>query len=501
MKVLQCVVVIIYVACVMADQLYTDDDEFSDEVKKELGVSLDEIGRRKTEILEDHLSGYSNASHLVRYAVDGPATYWVSSLQSVFEISVFKSSGWKLVAHPLQATVCYLTRKSHKHHLSAVMNGHAAIPTDSLPLLLNRVEGLISLTDKCNLQESLGAYGGTKAQLLQKRSYIIGSQADCEAFLAEPDLNKKTWVHKLARQSQGVGISFHPPGFTEKNGPCDPQKKGTYSERSLVQEHIDFPMLLSSRKCEFRAYWLIASVDPFIVLLYNNGTTRLATSEYSTENWNNPLKHILNTKQQKRGLNEGHLETTEDVSYESVADDLKWTWARAAREMEKQGRVDTAEQWLSSLREGFQDRVRIVARALEPEMRKLNPFRAGRNRRWELVGLDAILEDTLQRKQTMCPGEAEDCALPVEGRDVAGGLRMFVTEVQIGPGLSTDSALKKVLIPPMLREAMNLILEIDARRAQNKSLDNLPLENWMYVINDAANHPAELVSDDTAFLL
>jgi len=50
---------------------------------------------------------------------------------------------------------------------------------------------------------------------------------------------------------------------------------------------------------EIRTYWVIASVDPLIVL-YRDGTVRLTTQNYQHGDWENPLIHITNTKQQKK---------------------------------------------------------------------------------------------------------------------------------------------------------------------------------------------------------
>ena len=45
----------------------------------------------------------------------------------------------------------------------------------------------------------------------------------------------------------------------------------------IVQRYIRNPLLLSGRKSEIRLYWLIANLDPLIVLLYREGTVRLNT--------------------------------------------------------------------------------------------------------------------------------------------------------------------------------------------------------------------------------
>ncbi|MBT7874247.1 MAG: hypothetical protein HN758_07465, partial [Verrucomicrobia bacterium] len=40
----------------------------------------------------------------------------------------------------------------------------------------------------------------------------------------------------------------------------------------VAQRYIKRPLLLDGRKSEVRFYWLIASVDPLLVLIYPEGT-------------------------------------------------------------------------------------------------------------------------------------------------------------------------------------------------------------------------------------
>ena len=63
---------------------------------------------------------------------------------------------------------------------------------------------------------------------------------------------------------------------------------------------------------------------------------------------------------------------------------------------------------------------------------------ARKNRRFELFGLDIILEDTTTRLADNGADNLGDGGTVVE----PGGLRAWVTEAQVGPGLSLDSKTK-----------------------------------------------------------
>jgi hypothetical protein len=61
------------------------------------------------------------------------------------------------------------------------------------------------------------------------------------------------WQFKaLRRQDRARGN--HP--ITDKN------------QQAIIQRYIKDPLLLESRKSEARVYWLVASLDPFMALLY-----------------------------------------------------------------------------------------------------------------------------------------------------------------------------------------------------------------------------------------
>jgi len=173
---------------------------------------------------------------------------------------------------------------------------------------------------------------------------------------------------------------------------------------------------------EIRTYWFI-TLDPLRVF-YHDGTVRLTTRDYKAEDWNDPLIHITNTKQQKLA----------DPNYQNTASERKWTLPDLGQYLQAQGKIEDGAKFLTTLKDTLKDNIGTVARASLPHFLSLKK-RGGWDGRYELLGMDVIL-----------------------GND----LRVWMTEIQDGPSLSRDpGTIKEKLIPEILAEMADIILEID----------------------------------------
>ena len=387
---------------------------------------------------ESHVPGYGEAGRLAQYAVDGRGTYWISNSDSALSTVAFDPYKWVHVKYPWDATVIYLTRKSHVSFL--MMYHDEDDDVRDMPYLVNRIEKSSCLTDKVKLQDTLSTYtieGRGKGTLFQTPSVVLRSLKECKNFLDSwgPVERARTWVHKLAAESQGNGIAFFPPGSEEP--PCS--DASDYSDGIVMQAHIDYPLVLSGKKSEIRAYWVIVSVEPLIVILYNRGQVRLATHDYvpphnsSLEHWDNPLVHILNTRQQKNA----------NPDYKKTSDERKRAWDALPQELRAQGRIPadmTDDQWINqALLPVINSTVYSLARAAQPILQSSSANHLGSaNRRFELFGLDVIFEDVAWRDAIGVENNLGDGGSMVE----PGGIKAWVTEAQVGPGLSLDHPTK-----------------------------------------------------------
>lgn len=65
-------------------------------------------------------------------------------------------------------------------------------------------------------------------------------------------------------------------------------------------------------------------------------------------------------------------------------------------------------------------------------------------------------------------------------------LRLWLAEVQLGPGLSFDDPVKERIIPNMVREAARIVLEIQQRKRRRDALTRLEnVSTFEWLINDA----------------
>ena len=64
-------------------------------------------------------------------------------------------------------------------------------------------------------------------------------------------------------------------------------------ERLLVQKYICDEMTYGGRKFDFRVFWMVASVDPLIVLYHTTQNyVRIGHAKYDESNFNNTKSHL-----------------------------------------------------------------------------------------------------------------------------------------------------------------------------------------------------------------
>ncbi|KAG7365589.1 tubulin-tyrosine ligase family protein [Nitzschia inconspicua] len=115
---------------------------------------------------------------------------------------------------------------------------------------------------------------------------------------------KYPWVLKAGSVNQGRGITMIAPSSKEL---VELPKKALYMlqkqadggdaeededwEDMIVQSYVCNEMTWERRKFDVRMYWLVASLDPLIVL-YHDGYVRIGNSDYSEEDFSNTRAHL-----------------------------------------------------------------------------------------------------------------------------------------------------------------------------------------------------------------
>ena len=210
----------------------------------------------------------------------------------------------------------------------------------------------------------------------------------------------------------------------------------------IVQRYIRNPLLLSGRKSEIRLYWLIANLDPLMVLLYREGTVRLNTLPFRLGDYDNPLIHLTNIYQQKQ-----------DPDYVPELR-LKWTFTQLQTYITDQLGLSQSDFIAARFKPLCK---RYLACAVEAAIEKLAEV-PPKGHFFGLYGADIILDDTLHP---------------------------WLTEIQYEPGLSHDDPVKHQVVPPMLREAVQIVLEIQQSKRRKESLAQLDsVKNFEWIIDE-----------------
>ena len=124
------------------------------------------------------------------------------------------------------------------------------------------------------------------------------------------------FINKPENGAQGRGISLLRGKRTL--GPTD---------RGVVQEYIDRPLLLDGFKVDFRLYVLVTSVAPFRIFLHDNGLARLATVPYEAPNPKNlqqSMLHLTNYSLNKSSANFKETDAEHTGHKRSFAWVLRW---------------------------------------------------------------------------------------------------------------------------------------------------------------------------------
>ena len=181
----------------------------------------------------------------------------------------------------------------------------------------------------------------------------------------------------------------------------------------IAQRYLTDPLLLEGKKSELRVYWMIASLEPLRVLMFDEGTVRLTTEKFSLVDLDNPLVHVTNTYQQKKH------------SGNQSEDELKWTFADLQNYLHRDLGVAGPEFIESELKPRIGNCLLRVVEAVAEELADTQTAAAC----FGVYGADVILDVSL---------------------------KPWITEIQKNPGLSHGDPIKVNIVPHMLREAVQI---------------------------------------------
>ena len=360
--------------------------------------------------------------------------------------AVFKQWGFDLAADPENADLLWMrdAYASARYHLAE----HQVI---------NHLPAERVLVDKGHLTRSLKQFDRTQLRYdfslrdFYQDTYRLYEDQDCRAFLAQlpqPDRRDNLWILKPTDASSGKGVQVMWQ-FEQLRELYYTEPESTFQwiiggdRRYIAQRYITDPLLLLGRKSEIRVYWMIASLNPLLVLLYQEGTARLNSQPFRLEDFDNTLVHVTNIYQQKH-----------HPDYDPALD-LKWSFARLQSYLCDELGMVGPDFIDNQLRPQLNERLAFVVSATIESLAAA----PAPQRFFGVYGADFILDSQL---------------------------RPWLAEVQLGPGLSLDSDLKRRVIPGMLGGAVRLELEVRQRRRSGATLRHLDrMHGFEWVMNRA----------------
>lgn len=116
--------------------------------------------------------------------------------------------------------------------------------------------------------------------------------------------------------------------------------------------------------------------------------------------------------------------------------------------MQSEGKIKNSNTWLANdLRPYLKNIIQIVAKGAYKNLKSKKQADKGR---FELLGMDVILDDNLHP---------------------------WLTEVQVGPGISRDPGIKNALITQLIEEMFSIVLEVDVSKRHGLPLSAATIKN------------------------
>jgi len=321
--------------------------------------------------------------------------------------------------------------------------------------LLNHLPNERALSDKGCLAENLYAYDRvqTKHDLgvsdLVPETYCLYIPEERARFferLLPKESKENLWILKLCTSSSGDGVRilWQFDEVREFYARVEKDDSDELYARYVIQRYIENPLLLEGRKSEIRIYWLVASLDPLLVLLYREGTVRLNTLPFELDDFDNALIHVTNVAQQEAHPNR------------DASAILKWSFRDWERYLVDERKLAPNRFLEKQLKPRLKRMLSFAVDAASPVLAAGHPEQG---LCFALYGADIILDDNLHP---------------------------WLTEVQEGPGLGFEDPIKERVIPPMLDEAAAIMLEVARRKREGRTLKKLDAASgFEWVVNEA----------------
>eukprot|EP00545_Synedropsis_sp_CCMP1620_P002817 CAMPEP_0119015538 /NCGR_PEP_ID=MMETSP1176-20130426/11201_1 /TAXON_ID=265551 /ORGANISM="Synedropsis recta cf, Strain CCMP1620" /LENGTH=481 /DNA_ID=CAMNT_0006968843 /DNA_START=43 /DNA_END=1485 /DNA_ORIENTATION=+ len=245
----------------------------------------------------------------------------------------------------------------------------------------------------------------------------------------------RPWVLKAGNVNQGKGITMLAPNSKALKNVLDDHPP---SDSDLViQRYVCNELTWNRRKYDVRMFWIVASIDPLLVL-YHDGYVRVGNAVYDESDFSNTRNHL--------------------TTHTRLAEEGKGTWDEFEQHVRQHNRAANL---------GISDPVAHV-----------------RNQFKEAIGETvAAFKDTSFTTKKM----VEQNGIAFYGADfiLDQDLDVFFLEPQMGCGLDEDYNFRIQMHDQMFRTMVDVLDEVLVKQEQGENL--LPLKNpgfWQVVYAD-----------------
>lgn len=215
---------------------------------------------------------------------------------------------------------------------------------------------------------------------IMPETYDLVDKAQCTTFmkiLKTQKLSDINWIVKISRYSHnGEGLqlvtSVNAENFTSTFGSCPSNTK------KIAQKYITQPFLIDSKKFDFRAYLVIASMDPLIVL-YHDGYIKLSVEKYNLTS-DDLAVHLTNTNIAKNKAKEMGME-------DEIMQEQSWNFNKFNHYMKEKHNVD--DKWIENIRKEIK---RVMMHMIAMNIDKLSRH----PQVFEMFGFDFILDSDMK---------------------------------------------------------------------------------------------------------
>ncbi|KAI0982358.1 hypothetical protein GJ496_009736 [Pomphorhynchus laevis] len=273
--------------------------------------------------------------------------------------------------------------------------------------LINHIIGESTFTTNIQLPETI------------PETFMLDSKRDRDK-LASISTNQDFWITKPANGSRGVGINL----ITSKEellnliktAEEDNVKKFFFKpQQRIVQRYLTNTLLINGRKFDIRAYMIIASTTPLLVL-HHPGYARLSLNKYSNVD-RNIVTHLTNQCIQMKESN-----------YEYEKESTAWSMEQLNEyiNLNVQKNKNLPVDWTLKVLPKIQRQIlmRVIESVRSRLTRKVGCF--------GLYGVDFIIDETFH---------------------------VWLLEINLGPALITNTRVLKEVIPPVLENCIRVAIE------------------------------------------